>query len=247
MFSTKPTTKMALSAGDLQNWMRAVTTQPRHHDGLMAWINGPMRDFFPFTRVFLAHGEQVAGQIQITHWLAHGHDDSYLHQLAATFDLGVRGSLKWWLTHRRPFCIDAKRPPPFTTSFELDEIQNFGLGRIAGHGILNATSSAGTYFSFAGIPAELADWHLDALTLIAPVLNDLFLGYVAAQQEDLSILLATLTPRQNDIVRLIVNGLDDKAIARELDIAEKTVRNQLTAIYTQLGVCKRAQLMAMLR
>lgn len=238
---------MALGASDLHHWLRALTTQPRHHSDLLAWITGPLKDFFPFTRVLLAHGEQVAGQIQITHWLAHGHEDAYLQQIAATFDLTTRGSLKWWLTQRQPFCIDAQQPPPFTTAFELDEIRRFGLGRIAGHGILNASSSAGTYFSFAGIPAELSHWHLDALTLIAPVLNDLFLGYVAAQKHDLSALLAALTPRQNDIVRLIVSGKNDKTIARELDIAEKTVRNQLTTVYAQLGVHRRAQLMALLR
>lgn len=247
MPSIPSSTRMALSTSDLQSWMLAITTQPRNHSGLMAWITGPLRDFFPFTGVFLAHGEQVAGQIQVTHWLAHGHEDRYLQQLASTFDLASRGSLKWWLTQRQPFCIDAACPPPFTSAFELAEIQDFGLGRVAGHGILNATSSAGTYFSFAGIPVEFSHWHLDALTLIAPVLNDLFLNYVAAQQKDLSSLLATLTPRQNDIVRLIVSGKNDKAIARELALAEKTVRNQLTTVYTQLGVRKRAQLMALLR
>ena len=60
---------MTLAESDLQNWLRVVTTQPRTHDGLMAWVNGPLSNFFPFTKVFLAHGEQAAGQIQITHWL----------------------------------------------------------------------------------------------------------------------------------------------------------------------------------
>jgi len=241
-----PHPRMKLTERDLQNWLRALTAQPRSHDGLMDWIKGPLRDFFPFTSLFLGHGEQVAGQIQVTHWLAHGHDDAYLHQLASTFDVAVRGSFAWWLANRQPFYIDPARPSSFVTPFELDEIRTFGLGCIAAHGIINARTNAGTYFSFAGIPTELSDWHLDALTLIAPVLNDLFLSYVAAQQKDVSGLsgvLAALTPRQKDIVRLITSGLDDKAIARRLGIAEKTVRNQLTEVYSQLGVRKRAQLM----
>jgi DNA-binding CsgD family transcriptional regulator len=238
---------MILTPSDLQSWTRALTSQPRHHDGLMAWVTGPLREFFPFQRVLLAHGAQVAGQIQITHWLANGHDARYLQQMDATFDLANRGALHWWLTQRQPFCIDTAWPSPFTTQFELDEIRDFELGRVAGHGILNATASAGTYFSFAGIPKQLSDWHLDALTLIAPVLNDLFLSYVAAQQKDLTQLLAALTKRQTDIVRLVVNGLDDKSVACELAIAEKTVRNHLSTIYSHLGVYKRAQLVALLR
>lgn len=247
MLETQTNTRMKLSESDLQNWLSAVTAQPRSPDGLMDWIKGPMRDFFPFDRVFLGHGEQVAGQIQITHWLAHGHEDAYLHQIATTFDAQIRGAFAWWLVHRQPFCIDPDRPPPFATPFELDEIRTFGLGRIAAHGIINAKTNVGTYFSFAGIPVEPAAWHINALTLIAPVLNDLFLGYVAAQHKDVSGALAALTPRQKDIVRLVANGIDDKVVARTLGIAEQTVRNQLTEVYNRLGVRKRAQLMAMLR
>lgn len=236
-----------LSADDLQRWLRAVTTQPRGPDGLMLWINGPLKEFFPFASVFLGHGEHVAGQIQITHFVAHGYEDRYLQQIAGTFDLAIRGSFKWWLINRQPFCIDRDHPPPFATAFELDEIRDFGLGRIACHGIINAKSNVGTYFSFAGIPDALTEWHLDALTLIAPVLNELFLDHLAAQQEGAPIDLSALTSRQVEIVRGLGKGLSDKAIARELGIAEKTVRNQLTEVYNQLGVRKRAQLIALLR
>jgi DNA-binding NarL/FixJ family response regulator len=59
--------------------------------------------------------------------------------------------------------------------------------------------------------------------------------------------LDSLTCRQKDIVRQVAAGKDDKTVGRLLGISEKTVRNQLTAIYGQLGVCKRAQLMALLR
>ena len=172
MFAPTPNQAMQFSPGDLQNWLRAVTTQPRSHEGLMDWVNGPLKVFFPFTRVFLGHGEQVAGQIRITHWLAQGHEEASLRRIATPFDPQTRGSLKWWLSHRLPFYIDSGRPPAFATGFELDEIRAARLGRIAAHGVINAKANAGTYFSFAGIPDELSDWHLDALTLIAPVLFD---------------------------------------------------------------------------
>ena len=239
---------MKLSDNDLQNWLRALTTQPKTPvDGLVDWLMGPVKAFFPFGRVILGHGEQVAGQIQLTHTLALGHDDAYLQQLAGTFDLANRGSMGWWFTHRKPFNLDPACPPPFATPFELDEIRNFKLGRIVAHGILNARTSAGTYFSFSAIPDALTDWHLDALTLITPVLNDLYLGYIAHEQKGMAHALGSLTPRQNDIVRLIAKGIDDKSIAKCLGISEKTVRNHLTDIYRGLSVHKRAQLMALVR
>jgi DNA-binding CsgD family transcriptional regulator len=238
---------MKLSKRDLQAWLNALTSQPTQPQGLNQWLLGPLKDFFPFKRVILGHGEQVAGQIQLTHTLALGHDHVYLKQLAATFDLKTRGSMLWWFTHRKPFNLDPDKPPPFATAFEIAEIRQFGLGRLAAHGILNAKTNAGTYFSFSGIEQELTDWHLDAITLIAPVLNDLYLSLIAAEQTSVHAALAALTRRQNDIVRLIALGLDDKAIAKTLGIAEKTVRNQLSEVYTQVGVNRRGQLIAMLR
>jgi DNA-binding CsgD family transcriptional regulator len=244
----KGSSVMQLSNVDLQNWLAAVTTQPKNPaTGLVDWLTGPVKAFFPFGRVILGHGEQVAGQIQLTHTLAIGHDDAYLVQLAGTFDLAKRGSMGWWFNNRKPFNLDPDYPPQFATQFELDEIRTFNLGRIVAHGILNARTSAGTYFSFSAIPDALTDWHLDALTLIAPVLNDLYLSHIAAEQRGTADVLASLTARQSDIVRLIAKGADDKTIAKHLAISEKTVRNHLTEVYNQLGVRKRAQLMALVR
>ncbi len=239
---------MNLSKRDLQNWLHALTSQPQNPaTGLVDWLLGPLKTFFPFGRVILGHGEQVVGQIQLTHTLALGHEDAYLKQLAATFDLKTRGSMLWWFSHRKPFNLDPDKPPPFATAFEIKEIRDFGLGRVAAHGILNAKTNAGTYFSFSGIEPQLSDWHLDALTLITPVLNDLYLALIAAEQSGVQAALAHLTRRQNDIVRLIALGLDDKAIAKTLGIADKTVRNQLCEVYAQVGVHRRGQLIALLR
>lgn len=213
----------------------------------MDWVVGPLRAFFPFQQAFLCHGELVAGQIRVTHWKSVGHGPAYLEQLATTFELRQRGSLGWWLANRQPFAIDPHHPPPYSTTFEIEEIQAFSLRSIAAHGIINVKASAGTYFSFAGVGTPSA-WHIDALRLIAPVLNDLLLGYVATQQaQALQKGLAVLTPSQTTIVRHIVAGADDKSIARSLGIAEKTVRNQLTRAYAILGVHKRSQLIALLR
>ncbi|HLZ29066.1 MAG TPA: response regulator transcription factor [Chloroflexota bacterium] len=51
--------------------------------------------------------------------------------------------------------------------------------------------------------------------------------------------LARLTPRQRDIVDLLAQGLTNAAIADRLVLAEKSVENQLTAIYGELGIDRR--------
>lgn len=50
-----------------------------------------------------------------------------------------------------------------------------------------------------------------------------------------------LSSREQDVLRLVAGGKSNKAIAEELYIAEKTVRNHLTAIYDKLGVHDRAE------
>ena len=51
--------------------------------------------------------------------------------------------------------------------------------------------------------------------------------------------LARLTPRQREIIDLVAQGLTNTAIADKLVLAEKSVENQLTAIYSELGVDRR--------
>jgi DNA-binding NarL/FixJ family response regulator len=51
-----------------------------------------------------------------------------------------------------------------------------------------------------------------------------------------------LTPRELEIVRLVGEGLRNDAIAKRLDIREKTVRNHLTVVFEKVGVRDRLHL-----
>jgi DNA-binding NarL/FixJ family response regulator len=51
--------------------------------------------------------------------------------------------------------------------------------------------------------------------------------------------LDRLTPRQRDIIQLVAQGLTNAAIAERLVLAEKSIENQLTAIYGELGIDRR--------
>jgi DNA-binding NarL/FixJ family response regulator len=51
-----------------------------------------------------------------------------------------------------------------------------------------------------------------------------------------------LTPREQDIIVLIAQGASNREIARELFIAEKTVKNRITSILSQLNLRDRTQL-----
>jgi DNA-binding NarL/FixJ family response regulator len=58
--------------------------------------------------------------------------------------------------------------------------------------------------------------------------------------------LAILTPRESEIARFISQGVSNKRIARNLAIAEQTVKGHLTAIFRKFGVVDRTKLALLL-
>lgn len=56
-----------------------------------------------------------------------------------------------------------------------------------------------------------------------------------------SDLLEELTAREHQILELLAQGIDNRGIGSKLRIAEKTVRNQVSTIFSKLGVNSRAQ------
>jgi DNA-binding NarL/FixJ family response regulator len=59
-----------------------------------------------------------------------------------------------------------------------------------------------------------------------------------------SIDLARLTPRQRDVLGLLVEGRSNKEIARALDLGHGTVKIHLAAVFRHLGVSNRAAAVA---
>lgn len=66
-----------------------------------------------------------------------------------------------------------------------------------------------------------------------------FLGGAAAAADP--PLVEHLSPRQREVLALLAQGRDNAQIAAMLGLSEKTVRNQVSAIFDRLGVENRAQ------
>jgi len=54
--------------------------------------------------------------------------------------------------------------------------------------------------------------------------------------------LQLLTKREEDVVRLLAEGLQNREIARELNLSEHTIKNYLFRIFDKLGVSSRVEL-----
>jgi len=53
--------------------------------------------------------------------------------------------------------------------------------------------------------------------------------------------LAGLSPREREVFALLLEGMPNKLIARELGISEKTVKSHLTNVFRSIGVTDRVQ------
>lgn len=50
-----------------------------------------------------------------------------------------------------------------------------------------------------------------------------------------------LTPREREVLALVIQGMANKQIARRLGISEKTVKGHLTNLFQRIGVADRTQ------
>ena len=72
---------------------------------------------------------------------------------------------------------------------------------------------------------------------IAARLIDYFSGSPAAPPQA----FPDLTPREREVLELIARGQGNAAIARQLSISQKTVRNHVSNVFTKLRVADRSQ------
>lgn len=60
-------------------------------------------------------------------------------------------------------------------------------------------------------------------------------------------MVASLTPREREVLELVAAGMSNKHVAIELDLQEKTVKHHMTQIMTKLDVGNRTEAAMVLR
>jgi len=79
-------------------------------------------------------------------------------------------------------------------------------------------------------------------TLVAYVLGEMTRGGPVQPVDPEAVKIASLTPRERELIPLIGEGLKNREIARRLCIVEATVRHHLTSISAKLNVVDRLEL-----
>jgi two-component system nitrate/nitrite response regulator NarL len=54
--------------------------------------------------------------------------------------------------------------------------------------------------------------------------------------------VATLSPREKQIVDALLAGCTNKEVAQQLGVSDQTIKNQLTTLYKKVGVTSRLEL-----
>ena len=73
-----------------------------------------------------------------------------------------------------------------------------------------------------------------------PHTSDAASGAARGREADLSV----LTPRQREVLDLLLEGLSEKEIATRLVLSRHTVHNHIRGIYRSMGVSSRYELFA---
>ena len=77
--------------------------------------------------------------------------------------------------------------------------------------------------------------------VISEKLTHILAGAIRKGDNKKTTLLAKLTSREHEILRLIAKGLSNKLIARQLDISDGTVKVHVKHILKKLGLRSRVE------
>lgn len=105
--------------------------------------------------------------------------------------------------------------------------------------ILSVVSRKGVWLSSSGIPALMARLRESSLHVSSELQKEDVKTDAAHEEPEA---LSCLTKREMEIAKLIAKGYSNKALAKELDIAERTVKAHLSSIFDKLNVKDRLQL-----
>lgn len=150
---------------------------------------------------------------------------------------GCRG----WLEHIQTCSHQGSAVLVLSRTGSLQELQQ--ALQAGARGYLSLLSDAETLQTAAATIRQGALW------LPPAMLDNLvqFVAQVLPSREAEEDPFRTLTAREQAVAQAVSRGLSNKAVARELDISERTVKLHLTSVFSKLGIRDRMQLLLLSR
>ncbi len=104
---------------------------------------------------------------------------------------------------------------------------------------------AGIRFSRSGRSGDFRTSEIHTLNLLQPIFSNAWCSVASTSHEEQ--VLGLLTEREKEVLRFVQQGLPNKVICRELDVAMPTVKNHVKSILRKSGAANRTELIARLR
>jgi DNA-binding CsgD family transcriptional regulator len=178
----------------------------------------------------------------IRHMVGVDYPQAYLRRIPTHTWLGDRPVIGKWLSKREPLVIDPIRDRALLSVFEVQEVDEFGLGRMGVHGLIDESKNM-SYFSFAGMSEMVSDERATfILQSIVPHLHSALRSIPTMSMADPQVPL--LTAQEGELIGWIAAGRSNAEIAELRGRSASTVVKQLRALFRKLQVKTRADVVA---
>jgi DNA-binding CsgD family transcriptional regulator len=190
-------------------------------------------------------GEFTFEHLTIRHCILVRYPEWAFAQIPKAINVRERPVIKRWIKTTDPVIVDVEHDAALLSERELFEIQAFGLGRIAVHGVPDLSYHMGSYFSFAQVNPDMDRAVLSQrLAMICPLLH-IALTRVFRQAKGAEMAAYDLTAIERDLLMWLAAGRSNQEMAQLRHRSLSTVRNQLEKLYAKLGVSTRAEAVAL--
>ncbi len=146
-----------------------------------------------------------------------------------------------WAQERKPQIFECQLEAE--GQLRLSQLKNGNVANVIVHGQCDLQSSTTSIFAFFRTSSETTTRHAQILELLVPHLHLAFSRLWLNETHERSELRPDLrlTPRESDVLQLLVKGKSNKEIAKLLLLGVSTVRNHVHSVYLKLGVHNRAE------
>lgn len=218
-------------------------------DALRVVFDHFVQPLLPHRGALLLVGLRRKDQLNLTHAVPLDYPEEATRSALAVNSVTERRALSDWLATGRPLVVDLPADDVDVSVVEAQEIERFGLGRIAAHGLLDPERQMGSYMTFCGVEASWDKLRVkERLQLITAPLH-LALMQVLSTQKPLACAPATpaLSATEQELIGWLSRGLTNAEIAHLRKRSAHTVRNQLSALFRKLGASNRTEALARAR
>jgi DNA-binding CsgD family transcriptional regulator len=212
------------------------------------WTKNYLRPVLPHESLLCGWGHLHAGGVGLDYLVPVDYPIEHINGIRNRVGAIDTPILRRWLTTREPVVFEADKPWPDIPSQWLDSFKRHDLKNVVAHAVYDVERCAGTYHSFYRIPGSPGDAYIETLEKLLPTLHEVMCSVInsLSAKDRLNERMATLTAREEDVLRWLSLGKTNAEIAELTGVSESTIKHHLTNVFDKLGVSNRAQLVRLL-